>query len=135
MSIASFFESIFGETPVPTTAAISAAPETAIAAVKTFGASESLKIIAALKQTDIGTAVANDVSALMSSELTGAQKFEQVVASTVPLLLTYATGGGIAAVEADLTGIARSLVQAVYVDVADTGFGKVAGPLLKLLGV
>lgn len=135
MSIASFFSNIFGPTVLTTSKAIAAAPATAITAVQTFGASETLKIVAALKETSIGTAVANDVSALTNSELSGAEKFAQVLTNTVPLVLELLSGGGVAAVEADVEGIARSLVQMIYTDVADTGFGKIAGGFLKLLGV
>ena len=133
MSIKSFINSIFGS--AQTHPAVAAAPATTVAALKAFGGSEAAKVVAALKETDIGTAVANDVSALTNSTLTGAQKFEQVVASATPLVLKYATGGGIAALEADVVGITRALVQTIYTDIADTGFGKIAGEFLKWLGI
>ena len=134
MSISTFLKSIF-HASAPTSTAVAAAPATTVAALKAFGSSEAAKVVAALKETSIGTAVANDVSALTSSTLTGEQKFEQVVASTTPMVLSYVTGGGIAALEADVIGITRSLVQTIYTDVADTGFGKIAADFLKLLGI
>ena len=132
MSIASFFSNIFGTVPHP---AISAAPATTVAAVKTFANSESSKVIAGLKTTDIGEAVAADVAAMSSATLTGPEKFAAVVSNTVPLILKYASGGGIAAVEADVLGIAQGLVQEIYLDTASTSFGKLAAPLLRLLGI
>ena len=127
MSIASFLKGLLP--------AHADAPAATVAAVKAFSGSEAAKIVAALKETHIGTAVANDVSALTNSTLTGAQKFESVVSTTIPLVLTYVTSGGIAAVESDVEGIAKSLVQTIYTDVADTGFGKIAAEFMKLLGI
>ena len=134
MSIATFFENLFGAS-AEQTAAVAAAPETTATALKAFADSTASQVVAALKETHIGTVVANDVSAAESSTLTGSQKFEQIVSNTIPLVLEYVTGCGIAAVEADVEGIARSLVQVIYTDIADTGFGKIAGDFLKLLGI
>lgn len=135
MSIASFFEKLFSDLPDASAAAITTTPTVAITAVKTFAGSEASKIIAGLKTTDIGAAVIADIAVVESTDLTGAQKFEQVVANTAPLILKYVTGGGIAAVESDVLGIAQGLVQTVYLDVQSTSFAKLAGPLLKLLGL
>jgi hypothetical protein len=132
MSIKTFIHSIIGDNKHP---ALANAPATTVAAVKAFSHSETSKVVAALVATDIGAAVKADILAVKDHSLSGSQKFEKVVANTVPLLLKYATGGGIAAVEADVISIARALVQVVYTDTASTGFGKIAGELLKLLGV
>ena len=131
MSISTFFAHLFGTQ----NAAVDAAPATTVAAVKAFGSSEASKIVAALKTTDIGAAVAADVAAVQSTNQTGEQKFAAVLSNTIPLIVKYASGGGITALEADVEGIARALVQEVYVDVADTGFGKIAGDFAKLLGI
>ena len=103
--------------------------------VQTFAISEAEKAVIALKQTDIGAAVANDIQAIASKDLTGPQKFEAVLANTLPLVLKFATGGGFAAVEKDVEDIARSLVQAVFNDVKSTTAGSVAGAILHAIGL
>lgn len=133
MSIASFFETLFSSAPTP---AQIAAPATAIAAVQSFAASEVSKVMTGLKMnTDIGQTIAACIISIDSENMTGAQKFASVVEDSVPLILKYVTGGGIVAVESDVLSIAQGLVQEIYLDTASTSFGKLAGPLLKLLGL
>ena len=135
MTIATFFKHIFGGSPDGALTAVSAASPAAVTAVKTFASSTAQQVIAGLKATDIGSVVAADIATVESTGLSGAAKFDQVVATTVPLILKYAEGGGIAAVEADVVGIAQGLVQTIYLDVQSTSFAKLATPLLKLLGL
>lgn len=136
MSIQSFFENIFGDTDLPSAAAVAAAPDTAIAAVKGFGESEATKVITALRQTDIGAAVAADISTVEgNSEMNPTEKFDQVVANTLPLVQKFVSEGGVPAAETDLLSITKGLVQMVYLDTASTSFGQLAAPMLKLLGV
>jgi len=130
MSLITEIESFFTKTASAEAPIVSATTATAL---KAFGSSTAAQAVALLKQTDIGTAVANDVSAVESTGQTGAEKFAAVLANTVPLVLKYITGGGIAALESDVVGIASSLVQTVYTDVADTGFGKIGAELVDLL--
>lgn len=103
--------------------------------VQAFAVSEADKAVAALKQTDIGTAVANDISAVSSQSLSGAQKFEAVLTNTLPLVLKFVTGGGLSAVEKDVEDIARSLVQSLYNDFKSTTASKIAGEVLHLVGL
>ena len=103
------------------------------AAVGEVTLTEVQHAVAALKETDIGSAVAADIHALTNASLTGAQKREQVVANTIPLIVTYATGGGISAVANDVEDIARELVQSTFNDVASTKAGAFATALLALL--
>ena len=80
------------------------------------GISEGQKLVATLKTTSIGAAVTDDIQALTDKDMTGAQKFEQVVANTAPLVLSYATGGGLPALAVDAGGVARELVQSLFND-------------------
>lgn len=100
-----------------------------------FAVSEAGKAVAVLKQTSIGSIVAKDIAAMQDKNLSGAQKFAAVVATTAPLVLKYAASGGLVAVLADVEDIARSLVQSVYNDTKSTTAGKVAAAILKRFGV
>lgn len=135
MSLRTFIDHLFGIDTAKSAAAVSNASASTVATVQSFAKSEGLKVVAALKETDIGTAVANDISAIQSHNLTGAEKFSTVLGNTIPLVIKFLDGGGVAALEADVEGIARSLVQSIYVDIADTGFGKIAGEFAHLLGI
>lgn len=100
-----------------------------------FVATEADQVVTALKQTAIGVAVAADIAAIKNAKLSGTEKFASVLASTIPVVLNYAVGGGIAAAAKDVEDIARALVQSVYNDVASTSVGKLVGQFLKLLGI
>jgi hypothetical protein len=100
--------------------------------VTTFAATEADKAVIALKSTDIGATVAADIASVKDNALTGSQKFEAVLANTLPLVLKYVTGGGLSAVVTDVEDIARSLVQSVFNDTASTKAGKVAADILGL---
>jgi len=100
-----------------------------------FAVSEAGKAVAVLKQTSIGSIVAKDIAAMQDKNLSGAQKFSTVVANTAPLVLKYATAGGLVAVLADVEDIARSLVQSVYNDTKSTTAGRVAAAVLKRFGI
>lgn len=110
-----------------------------IAAIKAEAASvamtEAGKAVAILKTTDIGKAVAADIAAISNKRLSGSQKFEKVVANTAPLLVKYITGGGFAAVEADVIDIARNLVQSVYNDFKSSTAPGLAKAILKIVGI
>lgn len=104
-------------------------------AVQTFALSEADKVVAALKTTHIGSAIAADIAAVSNKKLSGSQKFAAVLANTIPLVVTYATGGGIKAAADDVSDIARALVQSVFNDTKSTGAGKIVGDFLKLFGL
>jgi hypothetical protein len=97
-----------------------------------FVASEADKAVLALKSTDIGAAVAQDIATVNDHALSGVEKFEKVLANTLPLVLHYVTAGGINAALKDVEDIARSLVQAVFNDFKSTSAGKVARAILAL---
>ena len=107
----------------------------ALAAIQSFALTEGEKAVAALKQTDIGKAVAADIATAASTTLTGPQKFEQVLANTLPQIQALFTKQGQAAALADLEDVGRSLVQTVYNDVKSTTAATWATSILKLLGI
>ncbi|WP_404711470.1 hypothetical protein [Sphingomonas sp. MMS24-J13] len=75
------------------------------------------QLVATLKGTSIGAAVVGDIKALTDSSLSGAEKFEKVVANTAPLVLQYVVGGGFSTIVGDAKDLARELVQSLYNDV------------------
>jgi hypothetical protein len=105
------------------------------AEVSSFAMTEAGKAVAILKTTEIGKAVAADIAAVSNKRLSGSQKFEKVVASTAPLIVKYVTGGGFAAVEADVVDIARNLVQSVYNDFKSSTAPNLAKAILKIVGI
>lgn len=121
MSIGSFFKKLFNSD--------------AGKSVEAFALTEAQKAVAALSQTTIGATVAADIAALTSSTLTGAQKFEQVVASTSPLIAQFLTTGGVATAVTEVEDLARALVQQVFNDTLSSKAGAVAQAVLKLLGL
>lgn len=100
-----------------------------------FIETEADKVVAALKQTEIGDAVADSIRAIKNADLSGQDKFAAVVSEMGPVVLDYVISGGIPAVLDDVEDIARQLVQSVYNDVMSTGFGKLLKDLKALLGL
>ena len=121
MSIGSFFKKLFGSK--------------AGQSVKAFAMTEVQKAVAALKTTSIGAIVAADIASLKDARLTSAQKFETVVANTLPKIVELATTPGAVKVElSDVESVARELVQSVFNDTASTKAGSIATLILTLLG-
>lgn len=96
---------------------------------------EADKVVAALKQTAIGDAVADSICALKNKDMSGGEKFAAVLAETAPVILGYIKDDGIDAVIDDVEDLARQLVQSVYNDVMSTGFGKIVADIKRLLGL
>ena len=95
--------------------------------------SETAKAVLALKQqTEIGAAIANDIEAISSKDMTGAEKFEAVLANTLPLVLSFLTGKGLSVALDEIEDIGRALVQSVFNDFKSTTAGKLASVILKL---
>lgn len=103
-------------------------------AVGEVALSEVQHAVAALKQTDIGKTVAADIKSLKDSTLSGTAKFEQVLGNTLPLIISYASGGGVSAVLTDVESIGRELVQSTFNDVASTKAGSIATAILAMFG-
>lgn len=103
--------------------------------IKDVAVSEVDRAVVALKNTIVGTLVANEVHAITAKDMTGAQKFEAVVESTLPLIHDFATRGGRAMLVHDVEDVARQLVQSVFNDVKSTKAGGIAQIILQLLGL
>ena len=88
--------------------------------------------IATLKTTEIGKAAANAISAAEEPGLTGAQKFEKAVASTLPTIVDYASKGGVSAAIKDVEDIGRQIVQSVFNELKSTTAPSVATSLLSI---
>ena len=122
MSVASFVRKILGSS--------------AAQSVETFALSETAKAVQALiALPTIGPVVAADIASVTDSRLSNAQKFEQVVANTAPLILTVLTKAGRAATLSDVDSLTRATVQQVFNDAASTKAGTVAAMLLGILGI
>jgi hypothetical protein len=121
MSVGSFFKKIF------------ASPQGQ--SVQAFALTETQKAVVALTKTGLGAAVAADIATLSNSGLTGTQKFEQVVANTLPQIVTLLTSGGRAVTLAEVEDLGRALVQQVFNDTKSTKAGTVATLILGLLGL
>lgn len=94
--------------------------------------SETAKAVLALKQTEIGAAVANNIEVISSKSLTGADKFEAVLANTLPLVAGFLTGKGLEVAIDEIEDIGRALVQSVFNDFKSTTAGRIASLILKL---
>lgn len=96
---------------------------------------DAQKAVAALKQTEIGAIVAKDIKALSSSTMTGAEKFETVVTTTLPLVVGLLAEGGLKKAETEVADIARELVQSIFNQVASKKAETVGSLILKVLGI
>ena len=121
MNIGSFFKNIFSSS--------------AAKSVEAFALTEAQKAVAALKQTTIGATVAADVKAISDKALSGTEKFEAVVANTMPLIANFLTSGGRKTAIAEVEDVARALVQDVFNDTLSTKAASIASVILKLLGI
>ena len=107
---------------------LKAAAETALNIVP----SETAKAVLALKQTEIGGMIANDIEALSSKKLTGADKFEAVLENALPLVAGFLGGKGIDVAIDEIEDIGRALVQSVFNDFKSSTAGRIASLILKL---
>lgn len=121
-AIGSFFKGLFGSK--------------AGQSVKAFAMTEVQKAVAAIKTTAIGATVAADIRSLTTSRLTTQERFEQVVANTLPLVAQLATAPGAAQVAIeDVNSVTRELVQSIFNDTKSTKAGSIAATILTLLGL
>jgi hypothetical protein len=102
--------------------------------LETVALSEVDKAVVAAKQTSLGAAATAAISAVDSKELTGPQKFEEALAAILPEVLHYVTGGGFAALEADVIDFGRHFLQSVFNDFKSTTAGKIATEVLHIVG-
>lgn len=106
----------------------------ALAAAQSLALSATDRAVVVLKQSNLGTVVANNIRIVAGRELSGREKFEQVVSQTVPLIVSYASSGGVRAAATDVEDLARALVQSVYNDAQSSTAGRVASAILKFFG-
>lgn len=104
----------------------------AAAAGLVIAPTETAKAVLLLKQTEIGGVIANDIEAMSSKEMTGSQKFEAVLANTLPLVASFLAGKGLSVALNEIEDIGRALVQSLYNDFKSTTAGKIAAAILKL---
>lgn len=90
--------------------------------------------VSALMQLPIAQTVADDIATLKNAQLTGPQKFEQVVTKTVPAVVELLANGGVTKTAEEVGSIVRSFVQEVFNKTASTSAASVALDLLTLLG-
>jgi len=93
------------------------------------------KAVAALKKTPVGVAILADIKAVSSKDLNGQQKFEAVVANTLPLILEVVQGDGVKAALSDVEDIGRALVQEIYNDEMSQKAVSIAKSILRILGI
>jgi hypothetical protein len=72
---------------------------------------------------------------LSNSSLTGEQKFEQVVTTTLPILANMLSASGRQTANGEVEDIGRALVQQVFNNTKFTKAGSIATLILGLLGI
>lgn len=85
-------------------------------AIAAFAISETQKLVAEVKQTDLGTLALNLVQLLASHDLAGPAKLDAVVAALVPALTALEAKGGLAGLVTSIEDFARELAQSAYND-------------------
>ena len=97
--------------------------DTALAALKSAGTvlegvviSDSQKLVAEVKQTDLGTTALNIISALESHTGTGAEKMEMLVADVVPALTKLVASGGLKGLVVSIESFALEFAQSAFND-------------------
>ena len=90
---------------------------------------------AVAEKTTIGALIVADIKSVASHDLTNQQKFEQVVANTLPVVLGIAATGGVSLAKSDVLSLVNALVQNVYTAEVSTTAGATAAKLAPLLGI
>jgi len=84
--------------------------------LKSFIQSEAQKVIAAAANTNFGTTILNLMSEIQNHSLTGAQKFEAVLAAAVTAATNFLSLGGWSGVFAAVKDFVAGVVQMLYPD-------------------
>lgn len=74
------------------------------------------KAVALIKETSLGTAIANLVSAISHSELSGAEKFNAVFDKAIEAYRAFTDNGGLSGLIATGLSVLRQLIQSMYDD-------------------
>lgn len=82
--------------------------------------SAAQKAVALLKETSVGTAVMNLVSAYAASPIAGASKFDAVVGAVEGIYNAFVNAGGLKGLLAVGVSVLRQLVQLIFDDFAAT---------------
>lgn len=91
------------------------------------------RVVAALKETEIGDAAVDSVRALMDKDMPGSVKLETVVKEIAPRIALYAAAG-LPQLQKDAEHVARHLAQSVFVEVkADSTLATLLNLLAKKL--
>lgn len=97
--------------------------DTALDALKAAGTvldgfviSDGQKLVAEVKQTNLGTTALNVVSALDSKTMSGSDKMEIVVAALVPAITTLVSSGGLSGLVVTVEDFALEFAQSVFND-------------------
>ncbi len=71
-------------------------------------------LVLALKASPVGAFIASEMATLKDSTLTGAEKFEQVVAKAIPAAITLFAAGGVTATAEQLEDTVHGAAQLIY---------------------
>lgn len=95
-----------------------------------FALTEADKFVATLKGTPVGAAAVTSINAVENKSLSGLQKFEQVVEAVFPLVINYASSGGVTLAIDTAKDLARQFVQSTFNDLKNS---KVVSDLVSAL--
>lgn len=90
----------------------------AVTFLKGVAITETQKAVALLKQTSVGTAVANLVSSFQYSTLAGADKLTHVLAAADGVYTAFVAAGGLSGLLTVGVSVLRQLIQSVFDDFA-----------------
>lgn len=88
--------------------------------VETAAISAGTKLVVALEGTSVGMFIKSEIETLKDSRLSGAEKFEQVVAKAIPEAITLFAAGGVTKTAFEVEDAVRATVQVVYNDTVST---------------
>ena len=84
--------------------------------LESFALGETQKLVAQVKQTDLGTTALNLIQAVNSHTGTGEEKLQMVVAALVPALTKLQNAGGLSGLVTSIEGFALEFAQSAYND-------------------
>lgn len=94
--------------------------------LKDAAISTAQKAVALIKETSLGTAIANLISAASASDATGAEKFAAVLAAVEKAYAAFVDNGGLSGLISTGLSVLRQAIQSLYDDFAATFLGATA---------
>lgn len=91
------------------------------------------EVVAVLKKTPVGTAVANIISAVDNDQISGSEKFARAVDLALPHVRNVIKDGGFEQAIDDAKDLTRQLVQSSFNDWKASGLKQVIKPLVTFL--